>query len=336
MLPSLLSRIAAAGCCLSMLSSLALADPPTSRAKPIQYVLISFDSAHELSQWRRSRALAQETGARFTYFLSCVFLLSPEARPVYRAPNNASGGSNIGFARSREEVAERLYQIRLAAAEGHEMASHGCGHFDGKDWTVEDWLTEFQAFRGIVAGAYSLNDLGVESADWSRIAASVRGFRAPYLSTNKAMYEALEKDAFAYDASGVSRAPGEPDRANVPVRFALPQIPEGPSERRVIAMDYNLFVRHSGGFERTDKDGRFEERTLAAFRRAFDQQHEGERLPLQLGFHFSLMNGAAYWRALERFAEETCARPQVACVTYGDYLRRTAPAAGAARHHAGG
>ncbi len=60
--------------------------PAAQSRGPSQYVLISFDSAHELSQWRRSRALAQRTGANFTYFLSCVFLLSPETRKIYTRP----------------------------------------------------------------------------------------------------------------------------------------------------------------------------------------------------------------------------------------------------------
>ncbi|RUX84220.1 polysaccharide deacetylase, partial [Mesorhizobium sp. M7A.F.Ca.CA.004.08.1.1] len=51
----------------------ALADPPAP-AKPKQVVIISFDSARDISQWKRSRALAERTGAHFTYFLSCVFL----------------------------------------------------------------------------------------------------------------------------------------------------------------------------------------------------------------------------------------------------------------------
>ena len=69
-------------------------------------------------------------------------------------------------------------------------------------------------------------------------------------------------------------------------------------------MDYNLFVRHSGGFERSDDGGKFEERALAAFHAAFDREYAGGRTPLQYGFHFTLMNGGAYWRALERFAHD--------------------------------
>ncbi|MGO4843353.1 polysaccharide deacetylase, partial [Rhizobiaceae sp. 2RAB30] len=85
----------------------------------------------------------------------------------------------------------------------------------------------------------------------------IHGFRAPYLSTSKALYATLAEHGFAYDASGVSRGPAKPAQSDGMAHFALPQIPEGPSERRVIAMDYNLFVRHSGGFEKADDDAVF-------------------------------------------------------------------------------
>ena len=85
-------------------------------------------------------------------------------------------------------------------------------------------------------------------------------------------------------------------------------------------MDYNLFVRHSGGFEKTDTDAVFETRTYEAFKAAFEAQYRGERIPLQLGFHFTLMNGGAYWRALERFASEACIKPGVVCTSYAGYL----------------
>ena len=49
-----------------------------------------------------------------------------------------------------------------------------------------------------------------------------------------------------------------------------------------------------------------------------------KRVPLQLGFHFTLMNDGAYWRALERFAGEVCVKPDVVCTSYGDYLARAA------------
>jgi len=105
-----LFRVAAFALASLATAGSALADPPAPPmpAKPKQVVIISFDSARDISQWKRSRALAQRTGAHFTYFLSCVFLLSPETRKEYTAPGKTSGKSNIGFAASKQEVAERL------------------------------------------------------------------------------------------------------------------------------------------------------------------------------------------------------------------------------------
>jgi peptidoglycan/xylan/chitin deacetylase (PgdA/CDA1 family) len=324
---SIASRILAVVCALLSLSPTAFARP----VEPTQYVIISFDGAHDLAQWRRSRALAEKTGATFTYFLSCVFLLSPETRRAYQAPGKGPGKSNVGFAASKQEVVDRLGEIWKARGEGHEIASHGCGHFDGKDWNKADWDREFDAFSTILRDAYTINGINGEPEGWKAFATgAIHGFRAPYLSTSKALFAALADRNFAYDASGVSRGPAEPKQDGGMVHFALPQIPEGPSERRVIAMDYNLFVRHSGGAEKADTDAVFENRTYKAFLDAFEAQYAGKRIPLQLGFHFTLMNDGAYWRALERFAGDVCTREGVACVSYLDYLKRTTSSKGAA------
>ena len=316
--------------CVSLSMSVASVGPVQAGAIAIrsapkpQYVIISFDGAHDIAQWQRSRALAARTGARFTYFLSCVFLLSKDARGEYRAPGKKTGRSEVGFAQTKAEVATRLDEIRLAAAEGHEIASHACGHFDGKHWSKADWLEEFSSFRRIMAGAYAINGIADEPAGWKSFAeTAVSGFRAPYLSTSATLYDALEAAGFGYDASGVSKGPVGPHPEGGVERFSLPQIPEGPKARRVIAMDYNLFVRHSGGFERPDEAAAFQERSYDAFKAAFDAQYEGGRAPLQLGFHFTLMNDGAYWNALEQFAGEVCVKADVVCTSYADYLERT-------------
>ena len=304
----------------------AFADPPkspaASPAKPKQVVLISFDAAREISQWQRSRALAKRTGAHFTYFLSCVFLLSPETRQDYAGPGKAAGKSNVGFAASKQDVADRLEQVRLAAAEGHDIGSHACGHFDGKAWSKADWLAEFGSVRRIFENAYAINGIA-EPAGWHDFAHhALVGFRAPYLSTNKALYEALPQAGFQYDASGVSNGPVVPPTVNGTTRFALPLIPEGPRAKPVVAMDYNLYVRHSGGTEKPAMAGEFTERAYQAFQAAFETQYDGKRLPLELGFHFTLMNDGAYWNALERFAGEVCVKADVECISFRDYVAR--------------
>ena len=194
----------------------------------------------------------------------------------------------------------------------------------GMRWSKADWLEEFSSFKRIMTGAYSINGIADEPADWRSFAeTAVSGFRAPYLSTSAALYDALEAAGFRYDASGVSRGPVDSHADGGVERFSLPQIPEGPKARRVIAMDYNLFVRHSGGFERPDEAAAFQERSYDAFKAAFDMQYEGRRTPLQLGFHFTLMNDGAYWNALEQFAGEVCVKADVVCTSYADYLERT-------------
>ena len=311
-------EIIAAGACLA--AGAALADPPQRPREP-QYVMISFDGAGAVSQWHRSIALGEKTGARFTYFLSCANVLPKDQSYRYQSPEGRSGKSNIGFARNSDEVRARLLSIWSAASEGHEIGNHTCGHFDGKDWTKDEWLSEFRSFDDILSNAFALNRIGYEPQGWREfVRKAVKGFRAPYLSTDSALYEALAARGFRYDASGVERDISPP-RGNAQLaRFSLPQIPEGPSERRIVAMDYNMFVRHSGGFERASESAAFEERAYAAFRHAFDNQYDGRRRPLQIGLHFTLMNGGAYWRAMERLVTEVCVKKDVRCTTYSTYL----------------
>jgi hypothetical protein len=67
--------------------------------RPEQLVLISFDGAHDNRLWGRSLEMAERSGARFTYFLSCTFLISKDERKAYKAPGHSAGRSNVGFAR---------------------------------------------------------------------------------------------------------------------------------------------------------------------------------------------------------------------------------------------
>lgn len=295
-----------------------------------QLVLISFDGAHDNRLWDRSLDMANRSGARFTYFLSCTFLMSKADRGSYTAPGHSTGRSNVGFAPDEADVLTRLGHIWSAYQSGHEIGSHGCGHFDGKNWSKSDWLREFEQFDAALANAWTNNGAEAPSG-WARFTRSgIRGFRAPYLSTGDGLYAALAARGFAYDASTVSKGPVSPGFDTPTARFALPLIPEGPRQRPIIAMDYNLFVRHSAGLETPSKSKEFEDRTLDAFRAAFKAEYSGARRPLQIGFHFVEMNGGAYWNALERFVDETCGQPDVACVTYDEAVRRLKPADGSA------
>jgi peptidoglycan/xylan/chitin deacetylase (PgdA/CDA1 family) len=290
--------------------------------KPKQLVIISFDGAHDNALWQRSLDLGRKTGATFTYFLSCTFLMSQTERYAYQAPHQKVGRSNTGFAQSDDEVRIRLGHIWAAHLAGHEMASHVCGHFDGRDWSEADWRQEFSDFDRTLLGAWKNTGAAVdEPAGWaSFVKDDIKGFRAPYLSFGPALVPALKSHGFRYDASLVSKGPVRAADDDGFLRFALPRIPEGPEGRRVIGMDYNLFMRHSRARNMPERSAEFEDRTLAAFRQAFDKEYKGARIPLQLGFHFVEMNGGAYWNALDTFLTETCGKAEVACVSYAQAI----------------
>ena len=307
---------------VSVLCALSVPQSHAGDARPDQIVIISFDGAHDNGLWQKSRDIAQRTGARFTYFLSCTFLMTRDQRRSYQAPAQKAGRSNVGFARNEAEVLTRLNHIWRARDEGHEIGSHACGHFDGGDWSERQWQSELSAFSTTLENAWSNAGAAEKEPDGWRtfVHEDVIGFRAPYLSINSNLNPALRKAGYAYDASGVSRGPAQPRTGLAFSTFDLPLIPEGPRNRRVIAMDYNLFVRHSGGVENAAKSKVYEARAYEAFRRAFDRQYEGKRRPLQIGFHFVEMNGGAYWRAMERLLTEVCGRQDVSCISYAEAL----------------
>ncbi len=309
---------------LSLALSLAL--PAVSAAsepeKPKQLLLISFDGGGDNGLWQRSRDFAKTTDVRFTYFLSCTLVIARPDAAAYKGPNHRAGRSNIGFAHTREEARARLAHVWQAHREGHEIASHTCGHFDGADWSVSDWKAEMKSFRAILADAWSANGAGSDEPDgWKDFVAGMRGFRAPYLSAPDSLFAAEKAEGFTYDASTVTKGPQMPSEARGVVHFGLPLIPEGPKQRPIIAMDYNLFVRHSAGVANPSRTKEFEARAYSAFRAAFDRQYEGNRIPLQIGLHFVEMNGGAYWRAMEQLASEVCSMEDVGCVTYAEAMK---------------
>ena len=90
----------AASIALLATSGIAVAE----QVKPKQLIIISFDGAHDNRLWDRSRKLAKKTGAHFTYFLSCTYLINPADRHAYKAPHEKAGRSATGWAQSVPEI----------------------------------------------------------------------------------------------------------------------------------------------------------------------------------------------------------------------------------------
>ncbi len=293
--------------------------PPHAERDPVQYIAISFDGSRSLEIWEATRAFARKADIKFTYFLSCTYFLHRENRKLYKAPGHSAGRSGIGFAPSADNIKARLDQLNLALAEGHELGSHACGHYDGRPWSEAQWRQEFDSFTSILKNAYANNGLAGEPEDWAEtVDAEIRGFRAPFLARSAAMDKVMAKLGFRYDASRIGHWDAPVQRRDDGVwNFNLAVIPEGRSSKPVVtSMDYNFYVRHSHARPRPDRAAEFRDRMYNSYMTYFAKSYYGNRTPLHIGHHFSRWNGGAYWQALKDFANAVCGYEDVRCVTY--------------------
>lgn len=165
--------------------------------KPKQLVIVSFDGAGDNTLWERSRATAKEVGAHFTYFLACTLVMDRKtSAKTYQGPGQKAGRSNVGFGQSPEEVETRLRNIWAAYREGNEIGNHTCGHFDGGQWTAEQWDGEFTTFTSTLENAWQMiGKKGEEPEGWRNMVKNINGFRAPYLSQGPALTTAQKNTA---------------------------------------------------------------------------------------------------------------------------------------------
>jgi hypothetical protein len=273
--------------------------------------------------WEDSLRFARKHNIHFTYFVSGVYFLPERLKTKYRAPGQQPGISPIGFGENNQaEMLMRLRYLNQAIDEGHEIGSHANGHFDGTNWSREEWGRELKQFHSILENTYKLNNLtAFEPSDWSdRVTSMTRGFRAPLLGTGDGLWAALEGLDYRYDTSDVRHA----DPAYWPRRenghfwnFPLASIPIEGTGRKTLTMDYNLKVSKAS-----------EEQTLRSYLRYFINNYNGNRAPVDIGHHFADWNNSDYWYALRRFAEKVCHLPEVICGSYAElatFLEKQTP-----------
>ena len=235
---------------------------------------------------------------------------------LYAGPKHKRGRSDVGFGGTKEQVAERLENIRRAYREGHEIASHANGHFDGSNWTKEEWVSELSQFEDFVRNAYSINGIkDTNPTEWKEIADSIIGFRAPLLAHNTEMYHAMDDMGYEYDTSYGHKLGYVPRIIHSNIMghpLAIIQTKIG----RTLSMDYNFYFR--------DKDGAPDafENMVQAYRLFLEKSEKLGRVPMQIGHHFSRWNEGAYWNALKTFIGETCSLDHVECGTNTQLTRK--------------
>ncbi len=304
----------------------------TQVERPPQFVMLAFDNCTELDRWQDLANFAAEMNRdgpklRFTFFVSGVNFIEDGNRGVYQGPGERRGYSRINFGGSADDVARRVAYVNELYAQGHEIASHANGHFNGAHWSAAQWEQELSAYRAIVANTGPFNSRAA-GAMLDVPPQKIVGFRAPYLATGAGLYEALRHDGFRYDASGISYPDQWPQKHDGLWRFNLAALRIAGLGRATLSMDYNFSMAQSRGRADPRHAEAYKEQMLATYLAYFRASYAGNRAPLNIGHHFEAYQGGVYNEALEAFARQVCGLPEVKCAAYSelaDFMDRQSP-----------
>jgi peptidoglycan/xylan/chitin deacetylase (PgdA/CDA1 family) len=310
-------RIVAALATLVTLGALAPAHGGVDR--PPQFIVMAFDNCTELERWQELTDFAAELNkdgdrVHFTFFVSGSNFIADASRNIYEGPHQRRGYSRINFGGTSEQVRKRVEYVNALYRDGHEIASHAVGHFNGAAWSVGDWEKEFRAFGDILKNVGRNN--GLAGSELAFGLTDVIGFRAPYLAKGPGLYGALKARGFRYDTSGVGYAGAWPEKIDGLWRFNLAMLRIQGSGRGTLSMDYNFFVAQSRAAYDPRRYEMAREQTLQTYLHYFKSNYAGNRAPLHIGHHFMNYGGGAYNEALKSFARTVCGLPEVRCVTY--------------------
>lgn len=271
---------------------------------------IAFDGSESLSVWRDTLDFAANHDVKFTFFIVGVHLLQDDLAELYDPPGRSHGRSDVGFGGTKAEVEERLRLIRRAYREGHEIGGHANGHWDGSGFSYDQWMSELDQFGAFVSQAYEINGIDNPNAtEWRKLSDSIKGFRAPLLAHNDAMYQALRDSGYIYDTSKVKTLRTEENYSHSGLTI-YPLTSLKTDRGRTITMDYNFFVLDEGRLEGGGQN------MLNAYRKHVAKAVGMGGAPIQIGHHFARWNKGQYWWALKEFIKEFCNEDDVQCITF--------------------
>lgn len=301
-------------------------DTALAHGRPPQFVIASFDGAADLRQYQRWIGLGDEIGARFTFFVSGIYMLYPENKDLYQPPQASLGFSSLGgYAelageKSPKENLRDIYaQFALAHAKGYEIGTHYVSHIcePSDQWSTEDWISEQSQWESLILNASENNHISPAlPVNFSR--SDFHGGRTPCLMGNKAnVFAMLKQMGYVYDSSETGPLTGWPQKKQGIWSFPLQLIDRVGSPYPTLAMDFNFYINQSDAKQVDEASAReFEDLTYRSYLNAFNTVYAGNRAPFGIGTHFANWNRSAYTNALERTLRVACTKPEVACVTY--------------------
>lgn len=290
-----------------------------------QFVLFSVDGGGWHERWRTFMAAAEPHDARFTAFLTGIYLLSDGARGNYTGPGHSPGRASVGFGGAPADVQTLVDDLNNAWLAGHEVGTHYNGHFcDGNDpsandWSAAEWDAEIAQFKTFWRNWPALN--GITSPRPLRVPLDeVKGGRTPCLEGRwDQLAVAWANAGYRYDTSQVSNGMVWPRVEGNVWEFRMPTV-DAPTMGRVIAMDYNFWVKLNGGAGEPARAAEFRRRVLDTYRHMYDAAYNGNRAPLVIGNHFNGWSGNAFNPAVADFMTEVCGKPDTYCATYSDVI----------------
>jgi hypothetical protein len=296
--------------------------------------MISFDGSGDVDLWRHWRQVARRDDARFTFFLSGVYLLDRADASLYHPPRHAPGSSDIGFSPDAQTVHALVRQVDLGYAEGNEIGTHFNGHFCAPypgsvaAWTATDWRQEIDQFRRLLVHSGSQVPPG-----------TIRGDRTPCLEGDlDELHAAMRVEGMTYDASATANPQDWPVRRRRMWEFPLALIKLVGTPWKSLSMDYNFYVNQSDGQTVPPAEEPIIERNAyRSYMRYFWGRYRGNRAPIDIGHHFANWNRGAYVQALTRFADTVCHMREVRCTTYSSLVSwlDSQPARWVARYRSG-
>ena len=260
----------------------------SSRSSSKLIVNIALDGSENISVWQDTLDFAEGNNVKFTFFIVGVHLLQDSLANLYEPPGRERGRSDVGFGGAKASVESRLNMLRRAYREGHEIAGHGNGHWDGSEFTYEDWVSELTQFDYFFRNAYKINDIeDPDPQEWRIISDSIVGFRAPLLENNKSMYKALKDMGYMYDTSSVLALNSKYQyHYNDIIIFPLNSL--STDLGKTISMDYNFFMLDRG------RETGAGVRMLNEYRRYISQAVMEGNAPVHIGHHFARWNKGEY------------------------------------------
>lgn len=283
-------------------------------AVPPQFVVVSFDGGVETNAgiFQHYLDLAKDTGSRFSFFVSGVYLLPDDATKLnYNPPGHPGGTSAIGFG-DPALTGIRIDKLSDAWNMGMEIGTHYNGHFCGPGgvslWNTADWTSEISQFNNFLDNWRANNPQAASHGPLPFSSAVIKGGRTPCLEGNRPeLLRAIKAAGYEYDTSG-----GGPLAWPSLDQDGLWQIPlqaiklEG-VPTKVLSMDYNFLVNQNDSKTTAppEKCKEIENRSYAAYKNALKAVNGGNRAPLILGNHMNNWVCGAYTHALTRFIKDT-------------------------------